>query len=365
MCSSQYIRLRPDLAPVQARIARRLLDLGADPNARYPWPDDPSQQLSVLYACLCVAGNLPLAGMLLEAGADPNDGECAYHATEMETLDGLRLLLRHDLRLAGTNALFRMLDFDNYEGAELLLAHGADPDEGPGHAGNALRHAIRRGRDGRFADLLIAHGAGTRAADGRRSAYALAMVYGNRSMMEALERHGLGTGLEPADRFLAAVGAGRRREALELWAADPGIVSKLTRFDQRLHIAFAAQAGRLESLELMNEVGFDPDATDSEGMTALHMAAWHGHADHVRFYLSLGPDPSFRNRYGGTALGAALHGSENCPAREAGDHVGTVRLLLEAGYEVEPGLASLGNDAAALVEEWAADGDGAPGQLSG
>ncbi|MEJ8572859.1 ankyrin repeat domain-containing protein [Microbaculum marinum] len=354
VCISPYFRIRPDLADTQLRIVRHLIDLGADPNVRHEWPDDPKVKLSVLYAAMCVARNLPLAELLLEAGADPNDNECAYHACEFETLEEMRLLLKHGVTFPGTNALFRMLDFDKLEGVELLLQNGADPNEHLNHGGNALRHAIRRGRDGRFADLLIRYGADTSQPDKGRSPYALAAVHGNSSMMEALARHGLETDLSREERFLAAVVSGRRRDALELWAQDKDIVSRLSKAEQRLHNGFAAQKGRLEALELMNEVGFDPNMTDFEKMTPLHIAAWFGHSDYVRFYLGLDPDIGHINMYGATALGNAVHGSVNCPARDEGDYIETARLLVDAGFPILPerGHLDIGSDEiTAFLEE--------------
>jgi ankyrin repeat protein len=359
--------MRPDMSGAQMRIARYLLDLGADPNARHGWPEDESVELPLLYGCLCVAGNLPLAEVLLEAGADPNDNECAYHACEMDTLDAMRLLLRYGVRFEGTNALLRMLDFDKYEGVALLLENGANPNEGPAHIpeadrpkhGNALHHAIKRGRNGRFADLLLRHGADPSAMAEGRSPYALAAVFGNASMMDALERHGHVTKLSREDTFLAAVVAGRRREALELWAQDKDIVSRLSAADQRLHVEFTRQPGRLEALELMNEVGFDPDITDAEDMPALHAAAWYGHADYVRFYLSLDPDIGHINTYGATALGNAIHGSANCPERAAGDYVQSARLLVDAGFPILPdrGHLEMGSDeVTAFLEERLSEG---------
>lgn len=360
--TSHYARLRPDLAEAQMRLGRMMLERGADANVQHGWPEDPSQKLSILYGALCAAGNLPFGAMLLEAGADPNDNECAYHACEQETLDAMRLLLDHGVTFPGTNALLRMLDFDKYEGAELLLANGADPNERPvpfdrdawHRHDNALHHAIRRGRDGRFADLLIAHGADPQATSNGRSYYALAAICGNEAMRTTLRDRGLATGLSPSDALLAAAASGNRGEALRLWAEDKDAVSRLSDADQRLPIEFAAQRGRLAALEAMQAVGFDPDLTNAEDMTALHVAAWFGHADYVRFYLTLDPDKTLRNAYGATALGNAVHGSENCPERASGDYVETAQALVEAGYTIEPehGHLDMGSEAVtALLEE--------------
>lgn len=102
--------------------------------------------------------------------------------------------MRFGVKAEGTNALLRMLDFDNFEGAKLLLDYGADPNETvTGHPSGqavpkipALHHAARRGRDGRFADLLLQLGAHGNAVWQGCTAYAVAMLYGNQSFARAL-----------------------------------------------------------------------------------------------------------------------------------------------------------------------------------
>src|SRR5262249_29889294 len=58
-------------------IARRLCALGANPNAEYRWNWHPELPRTALWAALCSARHLPLAEVLLEAGANPTDGVCA------------------------------------------------------------------------------------------------------------------------------------------------------------------------------------------------------------------------------------------------------------------------------------------------
>ena len=354
LATSQYYRLRPDLMPVQARIAEQLLAAGAEPNARYLAPEDGRTEVSVLYGCLCMAGNLTLAERLLTAGADPNDGECAYHACEADTLDALHLLLRHGIRFPGTNALFRMLDFDRIEGAELLLGNGADPNEEFRPLGNALHHAIRRGRDGRFLDLLLRYGVDPRVPFDGRSPYALAAVTGNRAMMAALGAHGLDVSLTPAEALVAAAVSGDRGRALALLAEDGALLSRLTAAELALPADLARRPGQLGALMLMDDIGFDPDAQGPDGATPLHAAAWQGHAEYVAFYLTRSPDLAYRNKFGATALGTAIHGSANCPTRRDGDYIESVRLLIDADAAILPdaGHLDMGSDAvSAYIED--------------
>ena len=66
---------------------------------------------------------------LLEAGANPDDGESLYHATEAESPECVRILLEHGAQTADTNALAHALDDERLEHVRLLLEHGADPNE--------------------------------------------------------------------------------------------------------------------------------------------------------------------------------------------------------------------------------------------
>ena len=101
-------------------------------------------------------------------------------------------------------------------------------------------------------------------------------------------------------------------------------------------------------------VGLDPDATDDMDMTPLHVAGWEGLADHVAYLLTLAPDVSHRNAYGGDALSTVVHGSEFCPNAPLQDHLACVRLLLLAGAELRSELIEVcGNEEmATFLEGW-------------
>ncbi len=355
----------PDSTGVAIELLDALLAAGADVNQGFPAEPGSDHLLSPLYGALGHAGDLVLAAALLERGADPNDNESLYHATELDGLDGVELLFRHGAVVGRTNAFFRMLDRESVAGTALFLAHGADPNaplfvhptDGQADGRNALHHAILRGRSAAVGALLLDHGANAMARFEGRSAYALAVASGNTGMARLLEEQGLATALGAAERFMAAITAGDDAWARALLEAEPGLLDQLAERDLQLPTELATDARNLAVLRAMVELGFDPDRPGESGMPPIHMAAWWGQAAIVELCLERGVDLERTNMYGGTALGTAIHGSANCPGRQRGDYRRTVELLLQAGARPRPeaGDLEMGSPAVTLLlEAWLA-----------
>ena len=93
--------------------------------------------------------DLALTRLLLDAGADPNDGESLYHS--LESPECTRLLLERGARIAESNAIYRSIDLESDTALKLLLEHGGDPNEPARNAplsdwGSPLLWAIYRRR---------------------------------------------------------------------------------------------------------------------------------------------------------------------------------------------------------------------------
>ena len=327
---SQHWRHVPEGGARSVEIARMLHRHGADVNDSYPSQPDSEHRLSALYGALGHAGNLDLARWLLENGADPNDDESLYHATELGHADGLRLLLAHGARIEGTNALPRALDFDNLEMVELLLKAGADPNEGiAGHPSGqpntvipALHQAARRMCSPEIARVLIDHGANGAFRYDEHSAYAFARMSGNRPVAEVMEGAGQSTALDEVEAALAAIADG---------AVVPLDPERLTGRARKVVHWLLGFDGTLPHVQRLIESGYDPDWVDEQDMPAIHIAAWEGHADAVRYLLTLKPDLTHKNMYGGDLMGTVIHGAEFCPARARRDHISCARQILDAG----------------------------------
>ena len=67
----------------------------------------------------------------------------------------------------------------------------------------------------------------------------------------------------------------------------------------------AAERGQADAVQVMADLGADPNAADEAGRTALHQAAAEGYAHVVTQLLGLGADASRQDADGRTALDLA------------------------------------------------------------
>ena len=126
VCASRWHRLDPARADGLLAVARLLLDAGADPAARKGGrPGD----WTPLRCAVAGAANTPIARLLLERGAVPDDHDLYLAGFGDDAQECLRLLLDHATDVAGIArmALAAPISTNYLEGVRLLLAAGADP----------------------------------------------------------------------------------------------------------------------------------------------------------------------------------------------------------------------------------------------
>lgn len=353
---SKYIQMTPALRDAMLEIAALLVAHGADVNDGFAPEPGSEHKLSALYGALGHANNMALAQWLLEHGATPDDGECLYHANELGHYDGLKLLMKHGVSTRGTNAIPRALDFNDATAVRLLLAYGADPNEGlarlpaaePVNTVPALHQAARRWCSPEIANLLLDHGADPAAPWHCHTPYAIARIFGNAAFARALEARGAATALSATEVILAECAEGQRPAG----RLDP---RQLEPEDQLLIGRLIWLPVPLDHIKALVAAGLDPEKPNESGLTSLHLAGWEGLPERVAYLITLGPNLEHRNAFGGNALGATLHGAEFCPKADERDHLACVRMLLEAGAVLDPGwIGNCGNEEVAqLIEDWA------------
>jgi ankyrin repeat protein len=281
--------------------------------------------------------------MLLEAGANPTDGESVFHAAERYHVEALELLHEYGVELNetgewGNSPLHFLLNWWDVDanrpveqGLVWLLDHGADPNVRSGREREtALHAAARRGQPDRVVRLLLEGGAdvNARRADGK-TAWLLARRGGFDGIAAMLEGAGaVITELSPADELLAACGRGDSAAARRLSSA--AVLASLD--DEATRLITESAAGNRTSVVLgCLAAGFPVDTKDSMGATALHHAAIHGNALLVRALLEHGADWRIRDgEHASSPLGWACFGADMVSEPD-GDYVDTARALVEAG----------------------------------
>lgn len=124
-------------------------------------------------------------------------------------------------------------------------------------------------------------------------------------------------------------------------AENPNAVKALTDSD-RQKLPNAAKNNNTKAVRLMLEAGWPVDTPGEMGATALHWAGFNGNAAMTREILRFQPALELKSvEYPGTALSWAIYASGNGWRRDAGDFVGTVRALLEAGAVMPPDAEKL------------------------
>ncbi len=321
-------------------LARELLTRGGDPNGYFV---NEYGNMSALYGAAGVKHDPELTRVLLEAGADPDDGESLYHAAYAESADCVRVLLEHGASVVGTNAVAAAIDADHVEHVRLMLEADGDPNESA-----LIVHAVRRGCGAPMIELLAEKGAdvdrtGSETWRGHvplRTPYQHAVLRGNTELAELLERLGASTDVHPADAWVAQLARGE----------EPGGVQPRS-FDIDMQEVVILTALRVDA-ELVARtvgVGFRGVIGGSPAGTLLHHACWVGSIEAVESLLALGADPAAPSQADfATPLDWVVHGSQYHGVSDR-DYVGIAERLVAAGA---PPVAKYPEAAEGPLAEW-------------
>ena len=321
--------------------ARLLMAAGADVNQRIHsrWPPatlekpDTRYPLSTLYGAAGANHDHELTKLLLDAGADPNDGESLYHSLENPTCT--RLLLEHGARIVESNAIYRAIDLEDHSALKLLLAHGGDPNEPARNPpltdwGSPLAWAIYRRRPLHVKALLNAGADPSRPTQEGFSPYRLALQFGLTEAAAALKTQTGEHEISDDERFVAACARGDETAARAVMSRRAGLPDALSEAQLRL-LPDMVSAGADDVVRLMVRLGWPIAVRGGDwDASALNLAVFRGDAGLTRFLLEHGAEWTEQQGFGDNACGTLGWASCNEPV-EGGDWVGCARALLDHG----------------------------------
>lgn len=309
---------------------RLLLAAGADPNARESWRG----QTALMWAA--AENHRDIVQLLLDAGAEINAVSREFDYRDLKVKPGSVAM---NFPRGGFTALLFAAREGAYESAELLITSGADINlADPDSTSPLLMSIINFNYD--IAMRLLDSGADANITDdrGRSPLYAAVdmrrLDTSNRPVPQLTDQHTpldvIGRLLEIPDLLVDAPLNHYLRPRAVLDGEDSVLSAGATPYMR------AARSGDSEVMALLLAAGADPHQTLEDGSTSLMIAAGHGWRDGksnntlaatleaVRISLEQGVDIQASNEDGLTAL----HSAANRGADEA------IRLLVDSGADL-------------------------------
>ncbi len=355
LCFSRYLRVDKQRSDGFVQAAKALLDAGA--SAKTGWTEKNHQPEpeweSAIYGVAGVAHHAELTRLLLERGADPNDGETPYHAPETRDNTALKVLVESG-KLSDdslTTILLRKTDWHDYEGIKWLLERGVNPNQTTRWGRMALHHAVQRDNSIKIIEVLLDHGAdptllssipklGNLGSTGK-SAVAMAARRGRGDLLELFEQRGVAVELQGVERLIAACARNDAASVRSIAESEPQLVDQLLKDGGTLLAEFAGtwnSGGARLLLDLGVPVtalyGGDPYFEIAKDSTALHVAAWKAHAPTVKLLIERGAPVNALDGKGRTALALAVRACVDSYWTDIRSP-DSVHALLDAGASVD------------------------------
>ena len=308
---SKYLRLDPKRTPGFLRAATALLDAGADPNTGFWTTGQFPERETALYGAAGVAHHAELTRLLVERGADPNDGEAVYHSPETRDNAAMKVLVETGKLTPESLSLMliRKHDWHDYDGVKYLLERGVDPNYQRERGWIPIHHAVARNNSQQIIKLLLDHGADPRVRKDGATAIERAARKGRGDLLKLFAERGFPIELRGVDRLIAACAMDDGRRVREIQERDPQLVRELLAQGPTLLAEFAGTwntAGVQHLLDLGVPVnaryagdGYFDIAGES---TALHVAAWQSRPDLVKVLIDRGADVNAKDGKGRTPL---------------------------------------------------------------
>jgi ankyrin repeat protein len=356
LCFSQFLKADPSRSESFVRTAELLLKAGASANTGWfekehqPQPEwEP-----VLYGAAGIAHHPELTKLLLDWGADPNDGEVVYHTPETDDNRAMKLLLDTG-KITEQNLLLMLVrkhDWHDYDGVKMLLDTGLDPNVKRNGGFTAMMHGVRRDNDAEIIQLLLDHGGDPTIGAMSSTPVSLAARRGRADLLSLFEKYGFSVQLEGVEKLIGACARDNKELIGTIKKQQPELVEQLLAEGPTLIAEFAGTAntagvGNLLTLGVPITSLYEGDGYYGipPGSMPLHVAscrAWH---NTVKFLIEKGAPVNAKNGKGRTplqlAVGAAIQ--SYWTYRRSTE---SIEALLKAGASLEGIPEVTGYDAA-------------------
>ena len=318
LCFSRYLRLDADRWAGFVAAARALLDAGADANTGW-WEksEQPRPEWEpALYGAAGIAHHADLTRLLIERGADPNDGEVTYHSPEGYDNGAMQALVESGKLTPDSLAtmLLRKHDWHDYEGIVFLLDQGADPNRITHWRKTSLQQAVQRDNDLEIIKAVLDRGGDVNFPSGPTSPISLAVGRGRGDILDELRRREILFELRGVERLIAACAIDDVEAVRAIASSEPDVVRELLAQGGKLLAEFAG-VGNTPGVGHLLDLGVDVGERYKEGdgyygiardSTALHVAAWRGRHSTVKLLIARGAPANVRDGQGSTPLALAV-----------------------------------------------------------
>ncbi|KAI9150449.1 Ankyrin repeat domain-containing protein [Paramyrothecium foliicola] len=295
--------------------------------------------------------------------------ESLYEATDVENLETVQLLIRFGANVDATgeeygNALTAAAYDGTIEIVKILLDAGASVN---GPEGWALQAASSEGHM-EIVELLLSKGADVNACTTHKgmpqgTALQAAVEAGNFDIVELLLQHNANPNLGAGELSCPIIAATRKGEEaiLDALIAAKANVDVFGGPDMSTPLINAATYLPQSAIRSILNAGADINLADSDGDTALMMAAAVGDFESIQTLLDYGADVLHKNRWEQNALQKGLDNGNSEAIRILVSHVSTILDLLRASRENgDPSVTAIMRSVEARKQELDYDDVGVP-----